>query len=160
MTFSCCFETYLITFCVFHLLRKPKVFCINSLDVFFKHINKFLCNVIIFALSCIHDKLSTDRQTTGMGTQLHSQKGGRAPSPGGPIFGLFLLWPNGWMHQDAIWYGGRPQPRRLCVRWGLSPLPKKGRSPPIFGPWGVRQRAAFKSKAGMGLRTAIPQLTA
>jgi len=19
-----------------------------------------------------------------------------------PIFGLFLLWPNGWMHQDAI----------------------------------------------------------
>jgi len=28
-----------------------------------------------------------------------------------PVFGPFLLWPNGWMHQDAIWYGGRPQPR-------------------------------------------------
>ena len=28
-----------------------------------------------------------------------------APSP---IFGPFLLWPNGWMHQDATWYGGRP----------------------------------------------------
>ena len=27
-----------------------------------------------------------------------SQKGGRAPSS---IFGPFLLWPNGWMHQDA-----------------------------------------------------------
>ena len=26
------------------------------------------------------------------------QKGGGAPSP---IFGPFLLWPNGWMHQDA-----------------------------------------------------------
>jgi len=26
-------------------------------------------------------------------------KGGGAPSP---IFGPFLLWPNGWMHQDAI----------------------------------------------------------
>jgi len=26
------------------------------------------------------------------------QKGGRAPSP---IFGPFLLWTNGWMHQDA-----------------------------------------------------------
>ena len=25
-----------------------------------------------------------------------------------PIFGPFLLWPNGWMHQDATWYGGRP----------------------------------------------------
>ena len=30
-----------------------------------------------------------------------------------PIFGPFLLWPNGWMHQDATWYGGRPQLRRL-----------------------------------------------
>jgi len=26
------------------------------------------------------------------------QKERRAPSP---IFGPFLLWPNGWMHQDA-----------------------------------------------------------
>jgi len=26
------------------------------------------------------------------------QKGGRAPSP---IFGQFLLWPNGWIPQDA-----------------------------------------------------------
>jgi len=25
-------------------------------------------------------------------------KRGRSPSP---IFGPFLLWPNGWMHQDA-----------------------------------------------------------
>jgi len=57
----------------------------------------------------------------------HPQKGGRAPSP---IFGLFLLWPNGLMHQDATWYGGRPQPRRLCVRWGPSfPSPKRGRRP-------------------------------
>jgi len=38
------------------------------------------------------------------------------------------------MHQDATWYGGRPQPRRLCVVWGSSPVPKKGRSSPIFGP--------------------------
>ena len=43
-----------------------------------------------------------------------AQKGaGEAPSP---IIGPFLLWPNGGMHQDATWYGGRPQPRRLCVR--------------------------------------------
>ena len=28
-----------------------------------------------------------------------------------PIFGTSLLWPNGWMHRDPTWYGGRPQPR-------------------------------------------------
>jgi len=60
------------------------------------------------------------------------QKGGRAPSP---IFGPFLLWSNGWMHQDATWYGATPQPRGLCVRWGHSPSPKRGRRPrQIFGP--------------------------
>ena len=32
-----------------------------------------------------------------------------------PILGPCLLWPNGWMDQDATCYGGRPQPRRLCV---------------------------------------------
>ena len=56
------------------------------------------------------------------------------PPPKGaepPIFGPYLLWPNGWMDQDATWYGGRTQPRRLYVRWGLSfPSPKRGRSPP------------------------------
>ena len=64
----------------------------------------------------------------------HPQKGGGAPSP---IFGLFLLWPNGLMHQDAS-----------CTEVGLSPgdfvldgdpappSPKRGRRPfpPIFGP--------------------------
>ena len=42
-----------------------------------------------------------------------AQKGGGARSP---IFAPFLLWPNGWMHQNATWYGVRPQPRGLCVR--------------------------------------------
>jgi len=31
------------------------------------------------------------------------------------IFGPRLLWPNGWMDQDATWYGGRPRPiATLC----------------------------------------------
>jgi len=35
------------------------------------------------------------------------------------------------MDQDVTWYGGRPRPRRLCVRWG--PLPQKGGgAPPQF----------------------------
>jgi len=33
---------------------------------------------------------------------------GRAPPPPQKI-GPSLLWSNGWMHQDATWYGGRPQ---------------------------------------------------
>jgi len=50
-----------------------------------------------------------------------------------PIFGPFLLfWPNGWMHQDATWYGGMPPPRRLCFRWGPRPLLPKGAEPPIL----------------------------
>jgi len=39
-----------------------------------------------------------------------------------PIFGPYLLRPYGCMDQEATWYGGRPQPRGLCVRWGPSPL--------------------------------------
>jgi len=47
-----------------------------------------------------------------------------------PIFGPCLLWSNGWMDQDATWYGGRPRPKRHCVRWGpISSPPKWGRAP-------------------------------
>ena len=37
-----------------------------------------------------------------------------------------ILSPNGWMDQDATWYGGRPGPRRHCVRWEPCPPQKKG----------------------------------
>jgi len=47
-----------------------------------------------------------------------------------PIFGPYLLRPNGCMDQDATWYEARPQPRRLCVRWEpRSTLPEKGADP-------------------------------
>ena len=37
-----------------------------------------------------------------------------------------VLSPNGWMDQDATWYGGRPRPRRHCVRRGpSSPSPRE-----------------------------------
>ena len=51
------------------------------------------------------------------GDPASSPQRGTAP----PIFSPCLLWPNGWMHQDATWYGGRPQPSGLCVRWGPRP---------------------------------------
>jgi len=44
-----------------------------------------------------------------------------------------VLWPNGWIDQDATWHGRRPRPWPHCVRLGLS-CPQKGQSTPIFGP--------------------------
>jgi len=41
-----------------------------------------------------------------------------------------VLWPNGWMDQDATWYGGRPRPTPHCVRWGPNSLHGKGHSSP------------------------------
>jgi len=56
-----------------------------------------------------------------MGTQPSSPKIGRSP----PIFGPYLLCPNGIIDQNATWYGGRPRPRRHCVRRGSSSPPQK-----------------------------------
>ena len=45
--------------------------------------------------------------------------GPSSPPPKGtqpPIFGPYLLRPNGYMDQHATWYEGRPRPKRLCVR--------------------------------------------
>jgi len=44
-----------------------------------------------------------------------------------PIFGPCQLRPNGWMDQDATWYGGRPWSRPHYVRWGPK-LTQKGHS--------------------------------
>ena len=45
------------------------------------------------------------------------------------IRGPCLLWPNGWMDQDAAWYGGRPRPKPDCVVLDGTQLPL----PYIFG---------------------------
>jgi len=57
------------------------------------------------------------------GDPVFPPKRGRRASP--KIFGPRLLRPNGWMDEAGTWHRGRPQPRRLCVRWGPSPLPPK-----------------------------------
>jgi len=61
--------------------------------------------------------------------------GDRAPPPpkgrSPPIIGTCLLWPNGCMDQDATRYGGRPRPRRRCVRWRPSSPPQKGGGAPL-----------------------------
>jgi len=66
--------------------------------------------------------------------------------------------PNGWMDEVGTWHGRRPQPRRLCVGWGPSPLPLKGAEPPspIFGlfllwPNGcMHQNATWYGAIGLG----------
>jgi len=52
----------------------------------------------------------------------------------GLIFGPFLLWPNGWMHQDATWYGSICFSRGDFVLDGDPAPTPKGAEPPIFGP--------------------------
>ena len=52
------------------------------------------------------------------------KKEGTAPS----IFGPCLLWPNGWMDQDATWYRGRPRLSGHIVLDG-DPAPPMGHSP-------------------------------
>jgi len=70
----------------------------------------------------------------GLGPSHIVLDGDPAPSPQkgiehSPNFRPILLSTNGWMHQDATWYVGKPQPRRLCVRWGPSfPSPKGAQS--------------------------------
>jgi len=51
---------------------------------------------------------------------LSPKMGAKPPSP---IFGPCLLWPNGWMDQDAIWYGGRPRPRHIVLHENPVPPP-------------------------------------
>jgi len=42
-----------------------------------------------------------------------------------------VLWPIGWMDQDATLHGGRPRPKPHCIRWGLSShsANKRGHNP-------------------------------
>jgi len=52
------------------------------------------------------------------------------------VLNVDVLWPNGWMDQDATCYRGRPRPIRPCVRWGPSSHRKGAQQhpPPLFGP--------------------------
>ena len=51
--------------------------------------------------------------------------------PPQPIFGQCLLWPNGWMDEDAAWYGSRPRPRPHCTRRGPRSR-ERGTAAPLF----------------------------
>ena len=78
-------------------------------------------------VGCIKMKLGTE---VGLGPGYIVLDGDPAPPKGAQptIFGPCLLWPNGWMDQDAIWYGCGPWPMWHCVRCGPSPPHGKGHS--------------------------------
>jgi len=80
------------------------------------------------------------------GTQLPCPKGAHPHQ----IFGPCILWPNGWMDEDATWYGRRRRPGPHCVRRGpSSPPPAKGvqqpGSHPLFGPCLLWPRSPISS---------------
>ena len=61
--------------------------------------------------------------------------GDPAPSPpkghSPPIFGPYLLWPNGWVDKDATWYEGLGLgPGHIVLdEDATAPRPKKGNRP-------------------------------
>jgi len=72
-----------------------------------------------------------------------------------PIFGAHLLWPNGWMDQDATWHGGRSRPMPHCTRWGpSSPSPKRGQNPPNFWPMSIVAKRLDGSRCHLVRRSA------
>jgi len=86
-------------------------------------------------------------------------KGGLQRGAEPPIFGPYLLWPNGSMDPAAIWYGGRTRPRRLCVRWGpTSRSPKRGLLA-NFWPMSIVAKRLDGSRWHFALRWALVQAT-
>ena len=89
-----------------------------------------------------------------MGTQLPPHKGGGAPSP---IFGPFLLWPNGWMHQDATCMEVSLSPGDFVLDGDQAPTPKGAEPTQFLVHVYCGQKAAWikmplGTQVGLGLR--------
>ena len=65
-------------------------------------------------------------------------KGGRLRPPPKFFFRPCLLWPNGWMDQDATWYSGSLIPGHIVLEGDPAPLPKRGAEPPHPTPFSAR----------------------
>jgi len=55
-----------------------------------------------------------------------------------------LLWPNGWMDEDATWYGSRPRAGHIVLD-GFPALRERGTAPPSFRPMSVVTTVAHLS---------------
>jgi len=66
------------------------------------------------------------------------------------------LWPNGWTDQDETWQAGRSRPWPHCVRWGPSPLSKRGCSPtPRFSAHVYCGQTAGWIKMALGMEVGL-----
>jgi len=98
--------------------------------------------------------LSAQATLCSMGTQLPPEKGHTHPHP---ICGPCVLWPNGWMNQDATWHRGKHRLWRRCVRWGRS-SPKRGTAPlPQFSVHGYCRQTAGWMKTPLGTDVDLSQ---
>jgi len=69
-----------------------------------------------------------------------------------------VLWPNGWMNQDATCHGGGPRPWPRCVRWEpRSPLREKGHSRPQFSAHVFCAQMAGWIKTSLGSEVILVQ---
>jgi len=50
---------------------------------------------------------------------------------GDPVWHPTLLWPNGWMDEDATWYGSRIGAGHIVLD-GFPALRERGTAPPLF----------------------------
>ena len=57
--------------------------------------------------------------------------------------------------QDVTWYGGRPQPKRLCVRLGPSRPPQKGGGAPKFSATAYCGQTAEWMKLVLGMEVSL-----
>jgi len=64
-----------------------------------------------------------------------------------PVFGPCLLWPNGWMDEDATWYGSRPRPRPHCIRRGSCSVQNGHSGPHLVGPCLLWPRSPISATA-------------
>ena len=91
------------------------------------------------------DRFQPKRHCVRWGASSPPPKGGRAPNFW-PISVMAKWLDHGWMPLGrdvglsprdimSTWHGGRPHPKRHCVRWGpSSPSPKGNRAPANFRP--------------------------
>ena len=83
----------------------------------------------------------------------HGSKRDNSP----PIFGLCVLWPNGWMHQDTTWYGGSLRPGDIVLDEDPA-HPYKG-TPLNFRPMSIVAKQLDGSKCNLVRRQASAQAT-
>jgi len=116
-----------------------------------------LCTILVYSLS---DDRNLNKNTIWYGGRPRPRRWGRSsPIKGAqpPVFSPCLLWPNGWMDEDATWYGSRRGPRPHCVRRGPSSTRERGTAAarPLFDPCLLWPRSPISASAELLFQDCI-----